>query len=368
MVVVGGGLIGLAIAWRCLQRGLAVTVVDAGLPAASHVAAGMLAPVVEADAFEPDLLQLSVEGVRRYPGFCAELAEVSGSDPAYRASGTLLVARDRDDAEELRRRLEVRRAMALSIERLTPSEARALEPALAPTIGLALAVPDDHSVDPRKLLAALEAAVRAAGGRTVAGRVTGLSDDGDRVTGAECDDGTVVPGDVTVVAAGAWTGELVAGAGIPVRPLKGQIMRLRDPSGPGLVQRVIRTPAAYLVPRADGRYVLGGSMEEKGWDLTSTAGVTFELIRDISEVVPGILELEIEELGAGLRPSTPDNLPVIGPGAMPGLVWAAGHHRNGVLLAPVTADLVADVVLGHPLPGWADCCSPERFAHVEAST
>ena len=208
----------------------------------------MLAPVVEADAFEPDLLQLSIEGVRRYPAFCAELAEASGSDPAYRASGTLLVARDRDDAEELRRRLEVRRAMALPIERLTPSEARALEPALAPTIGLALAVPDDHSVDPRKLLAALEAAVRAGGGRVVAGRVTGLSDDGERVTGAECDDGAVVPGDVTVVAAGAWTGELVAGAGISIPSAEGADHAVARSIRPGA--RPARDPHARRLPRA----------------------------------------------------------------------------------------------------------------------
>jgi glycine oxidase len=362
-VVVGGGVIGLAVAWRCVQRGLEVTLLDAGRPAAAHVAAGMLAPVAEADAFERDLLQLNLEGVRRHPGFCAELVEASGCDPAYRRSGTLMVARDGDDAEELHHQLDIRRAMGLPIERVTPSEARALEPALAPAIRAALLVPDDHSLDPRRLLAALRAAFAAAGGRGRAGRAVRLLRDAGRVTGVRCDDATELHADVTVVAAGAWTGEL---GELPVRPLKGQIMRLKDPAGPGLVKHVIRTPAGYLVPRNDGQYVLGGTMEEKGWDLSSTAGATFELIRDLSEVVPGILELELQELGAGLRPSTPDNLPVIGQGE-PGLVWASGHHRHGVLLAPVTADLVADAVEGHPLPDWVACCRPERFAHAEVS-
>jgi glycine oxidase len=155
-------------------------------------------------------------------------------------------------------------------------------------------------------------------------------------------------------------------ARVPVRPVKGQVLRLRDPRGGGLVTRVIRGEHAYLVPRGDGRYVLGATMEERGWDTAATAGGVYELIRDMSELVPGVLELEIDELEAGLRPATPDNLPAIGRGALEGLIWATGHHRNGVLLTPVTAELVACEVAGEPLPDWARPAGPVRFAGVPA--
>jgi glycine oxidase len=156
------------------------------------------------------------------------------------------------------------------------------------------------------------------------------------------------------------------GAALPVRPVKGQVLRLRDPQGPGLVERTIRGAVAYLVPRADGRYVLGATMEERGHDRTPTAGGLYELLRDMSEVVPGVLELEIAELEAGLRPATPDNLPAIGAGALDGLFWAAGHFRNGILLAPVTAELIAATLAGEPLPDWAAPADPRRFATVAA--
>jgi glycine oxidase len=155
-------------------------------------------------------------------------------------------------------------------------------------------------------------------------------------------------------------------ARVPVRPVKGQVLRLRDPNGPGLIERTVRREAIYLVPRGDGRYVLGATMEERGWDTTPTAGGVYELLRDLSELVPGIFELEIEELIAGLRPATPDNVPAIGPGALDGLVWATGHFRNGILLTPVTADLVAGVLNGEPLPDWAAPADPRRFAGVHA--
>ena len=151
---------------------------------------------------------------------------------------------------------------------------------------------------------------------------------------------------------------------MPIRPVKGQIMRLRDPHGEDLVTRTIRTREGYLVPRGEGRYVLGATVEERGWDTAPTSGATLELIRDLAEVVPGVLELEIEELGAGLRPGTPDNLPVIGSAA--GLVWATGHYRNGILLADVTAEAVVSVLTGDGLPEWAAPCDPARFAEVPA--
>ncbi len=351
----GGGAIGLACAWRAQQRGARVVVFEAGEPAAWQVAAGMLAPVSEAEFGERALLELGLESARRYASFCAEL-----EDPGYRTVGTLVVARDRDEAEALDRLAEFRRGLGLPVERLRPSQARRLEPALAPTIRLALDIETDHSIDPRKLVAALARKVEPR-----RARVTGLRVDGERVTGVVTADGAVAANAV-VVAAGVHVAklEMPDHARVPVRPVKGQVLRLRGDAG--LVERTIRGEHAYLVPRGDGEYVLGATMEERGWDTAPTAGGVYELLRDLSEVVPGVFELAIEDLTAGLRPATPDNLPAIGPGALEGLVWATGHYRNGILLTPVTADLVAGVLDGAPSPGWAAPADPRRFERVVA--
>jgi glycine oxidase len=357
VAVVGGGAIGLACAVRASQRGARVVVLDTGEPGAWNVAAGMLAPVSESQFGEGELLRLGRESFDRYAAFCAELDE-----PGYREVGTLVVARDRDEAEALDRTYAFRTKLGLPVERLRPSQARALEPALAPTVRLALDVPTDHSVDPRLLVAALR---RAFTGELRSERATGLIVSGERVTGVRTEHGEIAAGAV-VVAAGVHVANLdmPEAARVPVRPVKGQVLRLRGDAG--LLHRTIRGESAYFVPRGDGRYVLGATMEERGWDTTPTAGGVYELLRDISEILPGVLELDIEELIAGLRPATPDNVPAIGPGALDGLVWATGHFRNGILLTPVTADLVASALSGEPLPDWAAPADPLRFAGVRA--
>jgi glycine oxidase len=355
VAVIGGGVIGLAIAWRARARGLGVTVFDRREPGsgASNVAAGMLAPVTEAEAGERALLGLGMESARRWPAFAAELRDVTGVDVGYRACGTLVVARDGDEAEALDREVALRERLGLRTACLLPSEARRLDPALAPSVRLALDVPDDHAVDPRLLAAALLLAARQAGAVLRAGAgVRGVVCEGERVTGVALEDGSIVQAGQVVVAAGAWSGLLEgvpASARVPVRPVKGQTLRLLDPGGPGLLGRVLRFEGGYVVPRGDGRYVLGATVEERGFDTAMTAGAAYELLRDASELVPGILELEIEELVAGLRPGTPDNGPVLGaaPGVA-GLVWATGHYRNGILLTPVTADLIAAELAGEP--------------------
>ena len=395
VAIVGGGIAGLAVAWRAQQRGLRTVVLERDQLAhgATRVAAGMLAPISEARVGERGLLALSRASLDRYPAFVNELAEASGRDFGYSACGTLLVARDRDEAEALERELVEREAMGLPVERLLPSEARRREPALAPTLRLALDVPTDHAIDPRALSAALATAVEHASGVLREGaeveRIV-MSDDTERVAGVELrapgergsgGTGASIAGaraagerigaDQVVIAAGAWADQLdglPTHARVPVRPVKGQIMRLRDPAGPGLLTRTIRMQPGYLVPRGDGRYVLGATMEEQGFDTAPTAGGIFELLRDAIELVPGVSELQIEEVAAGLRPGTPDNAPVLGPGAIPGLQWAAGCFRHGILLAPIVADALAAALAGEPLPAAAQPFGAARFAPTTPPT
>ncbi len=369
MIIVGAGAIGLASGWRLAQRGLRVTVLERDEPGAgtSRVAAGMIAPIAEAYIGEQELLALGMRSAAAYPSFISELAEASGSDPGYVQSGALLLARDRDEAEALERELAMRVSLGLRVERLLPGQARALEPALAPALRLALDVPDDHAIDPRRLTAALAVALVRAGGELRAHtEVASLVVQDGAVRGVALGDGTRLFADAVVVAAGVWSASipgLPAEAVVPARPVKGQIMLLHDPSGPGLLTRVVRMGRGYVVPRGDGRYVIGGTMEERGFDRTVTAGAVFELLRDASELVPGVSELVIDELMAGLRPGTPDNGPIIGAGALPGLHWATGHYRNGILLAPLTAELVVASVLGEAPSG---AFSPDRFSGVHA--
>ncbi len=373
VAVVGGGVIGLSVAWRVAQRGLRVVVFERGEPGsgASHVAAGMLAPVSEASLLEQAVLGLGLVSAELYPSFVEELRDASATDPGHLPCETLAVARDRDEAEWLERELEVRRSLGLSVERLRPSEARRLEPSLAPAVRLALRIESDHAIDPRRLTTALAVAVVGAGGVLRIGESVAAVDLGSSgaVAGVRLTSGAIVPAESVVIAAGSWTGTIEGipdPVRVPVHPVKGQIMRLHDPAGPGLLTHVLRMRAGYIVPRGDGRYVLGATMEERGFDTTVTAGAMFELLRDAGELVPGISELVIDEMSAGLRPATPDNAPALGPASLSGLHWAVGHYRHGILLAPATAEVLAAGLTGEDLPEWAGPFAPDRFASVVA--
>ncbi|MGI8580519.1 MAG: glycine oxidase ThiO [Solirubrobacteraceae bacterium] len=370
VAVIGGGVIGLSVAWAALRRGLRVLVLDRGEPEASatHVAAGMLAPTSEAAHGEEALLTLGLASARRYGEWCANLAQASGLDPGLRRCGSLMLARDRDEAEALERELAYRESLGLAVRRLRPTEGRRLEPALAPALRLALEIPDDHAIDPRSLTAALGAAVRAAGGEVRSdAEVASLACSDERVNGVTLASGERISADRVVVAAGAWAAQLAGlpeHARVPVRPVKGQILRLRDPAGPGLISRVLRLADGYLVPRGDGRYVLGATVEERGWDLKPTAGGVFELLRAAREALPGVDEWIVEEISAGLRPGTPDNSPLLGPGELEGLYWATGHYRGGVLLAPITGEVLGAALRGEPVPPEAAPFSPGRFTRA----
>jgi glycine oxidase len=378
VAVIGAGAIGLSIAWRAAARGLRVLVLERGEPGSgtSHHAAGMLAPIAEVAAGEEPLLELGLRSAKLFGPFVSELEAASGDSVGYTRCGTLLVARDGDEADALERELALRIDLGLDVQRLRASAARRLEPALAPTLRLALDLPADHAVDPRALVAALTAALAAAGGQLLCGTpvaAVDIDEGGPRARGVVLADGTAVRAEHVVVCAGVWSASLdglSADRLVPLRPVKGQILRLRDPAGPGLLTRVIRMGPSYITPRGDGRYVIGATSEERGFDQTVTAGAVFELLRDASELVPGVSELVVDELTAGLRPATPDNLPAIGPAPdVDGLWWAVGHRRGGILLSPVTAQLVVDGIAGgsagETAAGSADLSAafdPGRFA------
>jgi glycine oxidase len=322
---------------------------------------------------EEELLRLNLLSARRYPSFVQELEQAAGTNVGYRTEGTLAVALDADDRAVLRELHAFQASLGLDVETLTAREARRLEPMLDPRIRGALHVRSDHSVDNRRLVDALLSAAQRAGVRVVRESADELISAEHGVRGIRAGR-TVYEARTVVLATGAWSRTI---AGLPddllppVRPVKGQILRLRTPASYGTVltrtvRAFVRGSGVYLVPRADGEIVIGATVEERGFDDTVTAGAVYELLRDARELVPAVTELTLAEVVAGLRPGSPDNAPLIGPTPMPGLILATGHYRNGVLLAPVTADLVADLVTTGTLPDDAAAFTPARFARIEA--
>ncbi|MGW0965319.1 glycine oxidase ThiO [Streptomyces sp. NPDC002516] len=374
VLVVGGGIIGLVTAWRAAQRGLDTALVDPEPGGgAARVAAGMLAAVTELHFGEETLLGLNLASARRYPDFAAELTEATGQDLGYRRSGTLAVALDADDRAHLRELHALQVRSGLESEWLSGRECRRLEPMLAPGVRGGLRVDGDHQIDPRRLAAALVTACERAGvsvHRTWAERLTVVR---ERATGVVTAEGTELGADRVVLAGGSLSGRL---AGVPddvvppVRPVKGQVLRLTVPGryAPFLsrtVRAVVRGSHVYLVPRENGELVVGATSEELGWDTTVTAGGVYELLRDAHELVPGITELPLTETRAGLRPGSPDNAPLLGPSALEGLLLATGHYRNGVLLTPVTGDVMAHVLTTGELPAEARPFTPLRFGATD---
>ncbi len=339
LVVIGGGVIGLSVAWRAAVRGHAVELYDPH-PArgASWVAGGMLAPVTEAWPGEEELLDLGTASLERWPSFAAELG-----DAGLSTAGTVVAALDQTDRAELDRLAAYLAERGREVEALTGRELRRLEPALGPAVRAGLHVPGDLSVDNRQLLSALRAAAAKAGVRFAT---------------------TVPEADVVVIAAGAWSGHLHPALAALIRPVKGEILRLE--TRPGALPPPTRTIRGhvegrhvYLVPRENG-LVVGATQYENGFDLHPKAGGVRDLLNDAEQLLPGITEYALTEVSAGLRPGSPDNLPLIG-WLAPGVIVATGHYRNGLLLAPITADTVVALLDGHPVPDEAKAADPARF-------
>ncbi|MDQ4144417.1 MAG: glycine oxidase ThiO [Actinomycetota bacterium] len=364
LAIVGGGAIGLSIAWRSALGGLSVLVAD-DEPGrgASWAAAGMLAPVTEVHPGEEDLLRLNLASADRWPSWAEELEAASGLAVGFRQTGTLLVARDADDNAALGEVFALQKRFGLTTERLRSRECRKLEPALAPSVRGGIFVSGDHEVDNRALVAALVAACEASGVAFTRDRV-------DEVSGDRLADGIVLCGgeriraDRVVVAAGPWSNQiegLARGVLPPVRPVKGQLLHLRARRHSRGPSHVVRGIDFYAVPRGDGRVVVGATVEEQGFDRTVTVGGVHALLRDAVEVVPDLAEMELTEVTSGLRPATPDNAPALGATSIPGLFAATGHFRNGILLTPITSDLMAELLSSDRAPAQLTPFSPRRF-------
>jgi glycine oxidase len=401
--VTGGGVIGLSIAWRAAQRGFSVTLADPSPgQGASYAAAGMLTPVSEAAYAEKELFALGAASLGRYPAFAAELAAASGEPASFRTAGTLQIGYDADDLAVIDELHALQDSLGVPGQRLTARECRRLEPMLDPSVRGGLLAEADGSVDPRQLTRALLAATERAGVRLIRQPVeeilTGPGDrwpgaggpgaDGpghglgtgpragagggtdqpasERAGGVRLADGSTITADWTVLAAG-WNSAAIEGLPAdcvpPVRPVKGQVARLRAPDGflRRTVRGIVRGSSVYLVPRDNGELVLGATQEDLGPDTRVTAGGLWELLRDARALVPGITELEFTEAVARLRPGTPDNAPVLGPCRMAGLVLATGHFRNGVLLTPATADIITGYLETGQMPEIAAHFTIDRF-------
>lgn len=350
VAVIGAGVIGLSIAWRLAAAGCRVEVFDRNSAGrgASHAAGGMLAACVETEPGEESLLPLTRASQDLWPAFAAELEAASGMTVDLRTEGTMVIALNADDAAKVRFLHEFQAKLGLPVEWLSGAEVRRREPYLQPGVAGALFCAGDHQVDNRKVAAALRAAALRAGASIhEQAEVSRIEIRGGRAVGVQVGE-RLFEADRVVLAAGAWSGRidgLSPAVRPPVRPVKGQMLCLRMDARLPLLRHVVWTPGTYLIPRLDGRLLVGATTEERGFDDRLTAGGQFALLEGAWRALPGIAELPIEESWAGFRPGTRDDAPILGRSEVEGLVYATGHHRNGILLTPVTADSVARLIL-----------------------
>jgi glycine oxidase len=366
LTIVGGGPVGLACAWRAARAGIATVVIDApARPAAAEVAAGMVAPAGEAAWGEETLLAAARDAAGRWPRFAEELAAASGREVPLRRCGALQLALDRDEAAELRRRSRLQGELGLATRALPPSEARELEPALSPNVAAAVEAPGEAEVDPRQLLGALTAAAAAAGATLVRGLVERV----DPRTGTLTLGDGELRAERVLLAAGAWSGAglLPEELRLPVRPVAGEVVRLRAAAGELPCERILAGERFYVVPRRSGEVVVGATVEERGFDLRVTAGGVHELLRESYRALPELAELELVEASAGLRPGTPDNAPLVGRHGGERLLVATGMYRSGILLVPSVAVAIEALLDGREVPEALAPLSPARLRREVAA-
>jgi len=341
VIIIGGGVIGCTIAWRLAQTGLKVTVVERGRVGceASRAAAGMLSPQGESQTPGP-FFDLCLRSRAMYKNFAEELSEASGIDVEYKDEGTLFVVLDNEDDPEKTRWTEWQIEAGLSVEHVTSNVLRKIEPAVTKSATRAIFLPDEHQVDNRRLMDALEVTIKRARVELVEDtEVTALLTERSRVTGVVAGSKHLKSGSV-VLAAGAWSDRLLAPIGLKLNviPARGQMIAVRGRSCP--IERIIHSSGVYIVPRRDGRILIGATVEYSGFRKAVTVAAIETLLRAALNLIPSLDEFDLEETWSGLRPDTPDHLPIIGPTCIDSLFLATGHFRNGILLAPITAEMI----------------------------
>lgn len=368
ILIVGGGVIGLSIGWMLARGGESVTIVecDEAGRGASWVAGGMLAPNAEIGFEETELYDLNRESLRRWPEFVDELETDTGHDLDFRMEGTLTVADDRDAAEALQRLYQFQRDEGLEVEWLTGDEARDIEPFLAPRLAAAVYSPSDYQLDNRALVEALKTGFQTHGGTLHENTLVEAIEPDEKAPTVITEEGESIEGRQIIVAAGAWSRQiegLDAAHRPPVRPVKGQMLELQMEL-PFDLEYVVRGPDAYLIPKSDGRLLVGATSEEMGFDRDITAGGLYDLLKGAWEVVPGIYDLPVRDMWVGLRPASRDHAPLLGPSGAPGITVATGHYRHGVLLTPVTAQEITRFVQDGTVSEWIEPFRPDRFVGI----
>lgn len=365
-IVIGAGIVGLSIAWRLQSAGLSTVVIEKATAGsgASLAATGMLAAAAELETGGEHLLPFALASQHRWPSFCAELEAASGMSIDLEGRGTLVVALTRDETERLRSRYELHRRLGLSTRWLGGTEARELEPGLRPSTTAALLCAQDHQVDPRLVMPALRKAFEAAGGTLVDHcSVDRVETAGHRCSGVSTSLGTCLS-PVVVIAAGAHVAEgglLPAGLDVPVRPLKGQSIALRADRASRVPDHIIWTEHVHISPRSGGRMIVGATVEDCGFDSAITAGGMFALLDGVRRALPGMEDMRVEAVWSGLRPTSADDAPILGETPVGGLLLAVGHHRNGILLAPETAEALVRLALGREIQPTAAPLGLSRF-------
>ena len=367
VIIIGGGIIGLSIARELARRGMRdITLIERGElgKEASWAAGGILAPQVEADK-PNEFFHLSCSSRDRYSEFAAALTAETGIDVELDKTGTLYLGFNADDEREMRRRYEWQTREGLQLEWLMAEEARRLEPNISDQIHCALLFPNDYQVENRQLVNALIAANERLGVKLITNcEVRSVRMEKNRVIGVESSEGYVAA-PVIVAAAGAWTSQLMpeqASSGLKIEPVRGQMVCF---NAPRLVRHVIYSSRGYLVPRRDGRLLAGSTSEHVGFEKRVTDDGMKSITSMAAEIAPALKDLPVDDSWAGFRPHAVDDLPVLGPDAeVKGLFYATGHYRNGILLAPITAELIADSVVNGVRPTLLERFSPNRFHTV----
>jgi len=367
VIIVGGGVIGCSIAWRLAQAGLKVTVFERGRVGceASRAAAGMLSPQGESQTAGP-FFDLCLRSRAMYRSFAEELNDASGIDVEYKDEGTLFIVLQSEDDQEKTRWATWQQEAGLPLEHVSADDIRKIEPAVTESATRAIFLPQEHQIENRRLMDALEVAMKRTGVELIEGaEVTALATDHGKVTGV-VSAGPRLDADVVVVAAGTWSSPLLEPIGLNVRviPARGQMIAVRGGTCP--LNRVLHSSKVYLVPRRDGRILIGATVEYAGFLKEVTVGAIEHLLSAAVELAPSLREFEIVETWCGLRPDTLDHLPIIGPSGVNNLLLATGHFRNGILLAPITAGLISHVIITGRVSVELEPFSSNRFAAKNA--